>query len=53
MITGDNAGRVSKNSNKIDDFRKNHADMENELKRRLQMIRKKNLRLFLKQINAL
>lgn len=50
MIPAENADNLSKALQKIEDFRKKHSDMENELRKRLLALKKKNLKSFLKQI---
>jgi len=50
MITAENSDNISKSNQKLEDFKRKHADMEAELKRRIMMLRIKNLRLFLKQM---
>jgi L-rhamnose mutarotase len=49
MIVSENSENTSKTNSKLEEFKKKHSDMEDELKRRLMMLKIKNLRLFLKQ----
>lgn len=49
MIAGENTENISKTNQKLEEFKRKHADMEGELKRRLMMLKIKNIRMFLKQ----
>ncbi|MBX9851865.1 MAG: hypothetical protein K2X86_08910 [Cytophagaceae bacterium] len=49
MAIKDNSDKHSKTSQKLEEFRLKHSDMESELKRRLVMLKMKNLKLLLKQ----
>lgn len=51
MVHAENTGNISKTNQKIEEFRRKHSDMEDELKRRLAMMKIKNLRMFLKQLD--
>lgn len=51
MNQGENTENRSRTNQKLDEFKRKHSDMEDELKRRLSMLKMKNLRLFLKQMD--
>jgi hypothetical protein len=51
MITTENSDNISRANQKLEDFKRKHSDMEAELKRRIMMLRIKNLRSFLKQMD--
>jgi hypothetical protein len=49
MVPNEHSEKISKAIQTIEEFKIKHSDMGNELKRRLFILKKKNLRLFLKQ----
>lgn len=51
MNSGETSENTSRTNRKLDDFKRKHSDMEAELKRRLLMLKMKNIRSFLKQID--
>jgi hypothetical protein len=50
MTSKDKSSKLSKASQKLEEFKLKHSDMEDELKRRIIMLKMKNLKTLLKSM---